>query len=184
MSKTEHAARPIRLLGICGSLRKASLNRLALELLQDAAPASVQMRVFQRMAELPLFNPDTEHLMVPALEALKQDIAAADVLVIASPEYAHGISGVMKNALDHLVSSEEFVYKRVALINTSPRASHAQLALCEVLRTMSAQLIDKACVDLPLLGCGLSAEQLALEHSVQQSLLKMLVAIQDELSRD
>lgn len=75
--------------------------------------------------------------------------------MIASPEYAHGISGPMKNAPDWLVSGDEFPGKRVMLINTSPLAGHAEQALREVIRTMSGIVVERAYVSIPLLGSNL-----------------------------
>jgi NAD(P)H-dependent FMN reductase len=64
--------------------------------------------------------------------------------LISSPEYARGVAGVMKNALDWLVRSFEFPNKPVGLINTSPRATHAVAALTLTLETMSARLVRDA----------------------------------------
>ncbi len=84
-------------------------------------------------------------------------LQAADGVLIASPEYAHGVTGVMKNALDWAVSGEEFVGKHIALFNTSPRASHAYAALKEIVTVMSGRIVDEASITLPLLGSQLDA---------------------------
>lgn len=145
--------KPQRYLCISGSLRTASLNTLALRALQQLAPAHIDVQLFDRVGEIPLFNPDDDERPHAAVVALKEAVAAADVLVLASPEYAHGISGVMKNLLDHLVSGEEFVGLRVVLVNTSPRAHIAQDSLAEVVRTMGGDLLEG--VEVELLGGGL-----------------------------
>lgn len=152
--------RKFKLLGLSGSLRKRSLNMAALKALKTIAPRHVELDIGS-IAELPLFNPDLEGEPIPALIELKAALKQADGLVIASPEYAHGISGPMKNALDWLVSGEEFPDKPIMLINTSPRASHAQAALIEVLTTMSAKVVESACVAIPLLGSDLDLELIA-----------------------
>ena len=64
-------------------------------------------------------------------------------MIIASPEYAHGVSGVLKNALDWLVGSDGFAGKPVLILNAAPRARHAIVALREILATMSAQIVDE-----------------------------------------
>lgn len=142
---------PYRLLALSGSLRKASLNALAIQTLKELAPASIRVQQHS-LADLPLFNPDIEDDGIASVASLKQALKAADGLIIASPEYAHGISGVMKNALDWLVSGDEFVDKPIMLINTSARATHGQAALKEVITTMSGNLIKAAHVTIPLLG--------------------------------
>jgi len=147
----------VKILALCGSLRQASYNMAALEALQRLAPKQVDVDIYRGLGDLPLFNPDLEGQVIPAFDELRAALATCHGLVIASPEYAHGISAVMKNALDWLVSGEEFVHLPVALINTSPRASHAQAALREVIRTMSGNIIEQACVSIPLLGSHLDA---------------------------
>lgn len=147
----------MKILALSGSLRERSYNTAALEALSKVAPEGVEISVFEGIRNLPLFNPDLEAQRLVTVEKLKEALGSSEGLVIASPEYAHGISGVMKNALDWLVSGKEFVYMPVMLINTSPRAHHAQDALQEVITTMSGNIIEKACLSLPLLGSGLDA---------------------------
>ena len=77
--------------------------------------------------------------------------------MICGPEYAHGIAGSLKNALDWLVGSLEFSEKPIAVINASPRATHAKAQLLEVLTTMNGQVVISASIDLPLMGRGLDA---------------------------
>jgi chromate reductase, NAD(P)H dehydrogenase (quinone) len=143
----------MNLLGLSGSLRRASLNSAALAAARDLAPPGVEVTVSQAIGRLPLFNPDLDEAGPPAdVARFRAEIGRADGLLIACPEYAHGVPGAFKNALDWLVSSVEFPGKPIALINVSPRAFHAQASLREVLTTMSARLIPEAFVSLPLLG--------------------------------
>ena len=127
-------------------------------------------------------NPELEAVAIAPVEELKQAIAKSQCLVIASPEYAHGISGVMKNALDWLVSGEEFVYKPIMLINTSPRAYHAEAALKEVLVTMSGAVIESACVSLPLLGSTLDVSTIVKTPALSAPLKEKLLTFYDSIS--
>lgn len=82
----------------------------------------------------------------------RAQLQAADGVLISSPEYAHGVPGVMKNALDWVVGSGEFLNKPVALLNASPRSTYAQTSLTETLTVMTARLIAEASVSIPLPG--------------------------------
>lgn len=103
---------------------------------------------------MPLFNADCEDESIPVVSQLKAAVGESSGLIISSPEYAHGISGPMKNALVWLVIGDEFPYKPIMLINPSPRATHAQAALMDVLTTMSGNIVEDTYVALPLLSCG------------------------------
>ncbi len=89
----------LRLLGIAGSLRKGSLNRALLHAIGDELPAGVAMDVHDRLGEIPVFDPDAAIAPEP-VTAFKQAIAAADGLVIVTPEYNYSIPGFLKNAID------------------------------------------------------------------------------------
>jgi len=163
----------IELLALCGSLRQASYNSAALQALKQLAPATVKIHIAP-IGGLPLFNPDRENEAIAPLLSLKSSLKTSQGLIIASPEYAHGVSGPLKNALDWLVSGEEFPYKPIMLINTSPRAHHALDALREILTTMSGVLVDEASVEIPLLSSGLDAQGIVENPAFSQLLLEGL----------
>jgi len=157
---TEAAASPKRVLCLCGSLRRVSANRAALEAAQALAPASLQLEIHRGMDVLPPFSPDLEvdPLPRPVLD-LREAVGRADALLVACPEYAHGIPGAFKNLLDWLVGAVEFPGKPVLLLNTSARGSHhAQDALMDVLGTMSARLLTEEPLPVRLPGAGCSVE--------------------------
>ena len=142
-----------RILALSGSLRALSSNSAILRVAALVAPPNSYVELQSGLDVLPFFNPDLDReLEDPALpaavRALRQQLGAADALLISSPEYAHGVSGMMKNALDWLVGGEEMVNKPVGMINTSPHATHAWDALRETVRTMSANLVDDACIPI------------------------------------
>lgn len=170
----------MKVLAVPGSLRHASINAACCRALAQLAPGRVRLSGHPGL--LPLFNPDLEAAPPASVRDWREAVQAADVLLIASPEYAHGISGVMKNALDWLVSFEGFVDKPVALVNTSPRAHHAFESLQEVLRTMNARLLRQACLGLPLLGgCATEAAMLA-DPALRAAMQALLRTLQDELA--
>lgn len=109
----------------------------------------MQVHLYEGLGNLPLFNQDIESDEPRAVMQLQTAICRADAVLFASPEYAHGISGVLKNALDWMVSNGVLVGKPVALWNASPRASHALAALRETLKVMAVRLVEAA--DLQML---------------------------------
>lgn len=154
-------AAPRRVLCLHGSLRRVSSNRAALEAAQRLAPATLELELYKGAGQLPLFNPDDEHdSLPPAVLALREAVGRADALLIACPEYAHGVPGAFKNLFDWLVGSLEFPGKPVLLLNTAARGSyHAQEALAEILRTMSAELLSAQPFPVALPGAGCTATQ-------------------------
>lgn len=92
--------RQFRVLGFAGSLRKASLNRFLLRAAQELAPSAMTIEVFD-LLPIPLYNGDVEAAgEPPAVGQFKQAITDADAVLIATPEYNHGVPGVTKNAID------------------------------------------------------------------------------------
>ena len=174
----------LTLFALCGSLRQQSINKACLLALQQLCSGYIDIVIDEDIGLLPLFNPDNEQQENKALARMKQQLAAADGLIIASPEYAHGISGVLKNALDWLVSGPEFVEKPVMLINTSARAHHAQAALREVVTTMSGAIIDEACVTVALLSKNPTADDILQMTGVTDTLLLGLAAFSRAIRTD
>lgn len=167
----------ISILAICGSLRAASYNMAALRAAVQLAPAGISVHLYEGIGALPLFNPDLDDAGLAPVEDWRARIIAADALLVASPEYAHGVSGVIKNAFDWAVSMETFPGKPVGLLNTSPRASHAQAALHEILVTMSARMVPDASLSLPLQGSGLDAAGILARPELVAALEASLAAL-------
>jgi chromate reductase len=112
----------LRVLGIAGSLRRASYNRGLLRAAAEAAPAGVTIETFD-LAPLPLYDGDVEAAGVPApVAALKEAIRAADGVLFATPEYNYGVPGVLKNAIDWASRPPEWAFrnKPIALVGASP----------------------------------------------------------------
>lgn len=137
------------LVGFSGSLRTGSFNAALLRAAAAAMPAGSRLQIMS-IAAFPLYNADDEaaHGVPAAVAALKEAIAAADGLLIATPEYNNSIPGVTKNALDWLTRPPAdiprvFAGKPVALIGASPGGFGtilSQNAWLPVLRTIGAEL--------------------------------------------
>lgn len=171
-------------LTISGSLRAASSNSRLLHAAALLAPRSLTIVSFGGLGALPHFNPDLDIDPFPEpVQALRRAVDSADAMLISSPEYAHGVSGVLKNALDWLVSGVEIVGKPVGLLNASPRATHAQAALAETLVTMAATIVPAASLPVPLLGRGLEAADIAADPVLAETIRSALAALVDAVSQ-
>jgi NAD(P)H-dependent FMN reductase len=161
----------MRLLAFSGSLRRASTNTALLDALSGLAPVGVEIVIYREMGALPHFNPDDDgDAPPPSVVSLRRLVGTSRGLIIAAPEYAHGVPGALKNVLDWLVASLEFPDKPVALINAAPRAHHAQAALREILATMSARLIAEAFILPPLTGQDSHANRIVANPALAQAL--------------
>jgi chromate reductase, NAD(P)H dehydrogenase (quinone) len=175
----------VKLLALSGSLRAASTNTATLEALGALAPPGVEIVIYRDLGALPHFNPDDDETAPPpAVAALRALVGSAAGLIIAAPEYAHGVPGAFKNALDWLVASDAFPGKPVAMINTAPRSFHAQSALRETLATMSARLIPEAFVALPLTGKMVDAADIAANPRFAAALRAALDAFVEAIRGD
>lgn len=168
----------LRLLAISGSLRQASSNTALLTAMATVAPPDVIITVYDRLDALPHFNPDRES--DPSFELVadfRAQLRNADGVLISTPEYAHGLPGVLKNALDWVVGSGELVDKPVALVNASTRSTFAQASLQEILSTMSAKLVDEAFVTVPLMGRTLPDGGIAADQEIVAALRASMTAL-------
>jgi len=172
----------MKILALSGSLRAGSINSAALRAAARLAAPGIEVQVYGALGELPLFNPDREADSPMSVLAFQRAVSASDALLIASPEYAHGVSGTIKNALDWLVGFAPFAGKRVAVLNTSPRSCHADAALRETLCTMAAIIVEPASIAIPLLGSRLDEDGMIADAAVAGALRAALSALQDAVA--
>jgi chromate reductase len=134
----------MKILAIIGSIRAGSSSGAIVGAAVRLAPRDAVIARYESLAALPHFSPDLDvEPLPPSVAALRAAIGGSDALLIATPEYAHGMPGSLKNALDWLVSATEPIEMPVLLISASPGgAAHAHAQLSEVLRTMNLRLVD------------------------------------------
>ena len=139
----------MKIVGVSGSLRRASFNTALLRAAAGLMPAGSELAV-ETIHGIPLYDGDLEAAegIPPAVAALKDKIAAADALLLGTPEYNNAMPGVFKNAIDWLSrppadAARVFAGRKVALIGASPGGFGtilAQNAWLPVLRTLGLDL--------------------------------------------
>jgi chromate reductase len=144
MDRTEET---VRIVGISGSLRRASFSTSLLQLLAERAAPSIDIQVVT-LEDIPLYNEDLDqNPEIPSVAAFKKLIVESDGVLIATPEYNHGVPGVLKNALDWAsrpVFESCFKNKPVSIISSSKAFTggvRAQYQLREALISMHAHLV-------------------------------------------
>jgi NAD(P)H-dependent FMN reductase len=152
------------LLAVGGSLQVRSSNRGLLELAARLAPATgAELVPAPSVGTIPHFDPDVERDGVPpAVADWRARVQAADGVLLASPEYAHGIPGSLKNALDWLVGSGDLYDSPVAVLSASPRpngSTYLRSMLEETLRAQGARVVASTTVTVPT-GTDVAAEPL------------------------
>jgi NAD(P)H-dependent FMN reductase len=175
-------AEPMRVLAISGSLRAASSNTVLLRAAMLAAPPGVEVVMYEGIGTLPHFNPDLDRALddprLPhEVRDLRARVGASHGLLICSPEYAHGVPGSLKNALDWLVGGSEMPEMPVALVNASAASVFAQASLAETLRTMSARVVEGSPFLAPMSGRGLDAAGAAADPELGGTLRAALDAL-------
>jgi NAD(P)H-dependent FMN reductase len=144
------ATSSLSVVAISGSLRAESSNGALLRAAAALAPPGMAITFLTGLDTLPPFNPDldTEGAVPPApVTAFRASLAGAHGFVICSPEYAHGVPGALKNALDWVVSSGEFTDKPILLLNASAAGGgFAQASLTETLTVMGGRILEASLV--------------------------------------
>lgn len=126
---------------ICGSTRSTSSNLSLLREIKNLASGIFEINIFTGIAEIPHFNPDLDNDHPPQEVILfRKQLKAADGILICTPEYAMGVPGTLKNAIDWTVSSCEFSHKPTALITASSLGEKGHASLLETLKIIEADI--------------------------------------------
>ncbi len=131
----------MRLFAISGSLRSGSSATALAGALADLGPSGTTLTVYDELESIPPFHPDRDREgdVAPAPVArLRARLRAADAVVVSTPEYAFGVPGVLKNALDWTVASGDFAGKPTAVIGSSPSDLGGDKAFASLVLTMCA----------------------------------------------
>ncbi len=155
------------ILAVCGSLQQQSSNLTLLQKAVAMAPAGVEIKIFEGLADLPHFNPDLEKDGPPlAVLRWRSALAGSDAVLVASPEYGHSLPGALKNAIDWVIGSGELERKIVAVtaaVAGPERGRMGLQALKQTLGAVSARIVGGEPIAR---GAGFDAEVEALVREV------------------
>ncbi len=176
------AAKPVRLLGLSGSIRRQSHCTAVLRTLADSLGGKAEMTLFP-LNDIPPYDPDLDAENTPApATALREAIAGADGLAVISPEYNYGMSGVLKNALDWAsrpAMKSPVRGKPILIMTASPAFTggvRAQHEMRETLAGMMGRVIAR-----PQVGIGMVHEKIKEGRLTDQAALTFALAAIDDL---
>jgi len=182
VSQDDTETRPRVIVGIAGSLRRGSYNRALLEAARGLAPKNLSIEIFD-LRDVPLYDGDVEAAGdPPAVRELKQRIARADGILIATPEYNGAIPGVLKNAIDWASRPPERALrgKSIAIVGATPgrgNTSRAQLSARQVLTNVGAQILDNPGVAITGAGDRFDANVKLIDDETRVNLRALLEAL-------
>ncbi len=165
-----------KILAISGSLRSGSTNFSLLNACKTLCSQFADIKILEGLENLPFFNPDLDkEPLEPKVSQLRKQIHQADALLISTPEYAHGIPGLLKNMLDWLVSDPYMLGKPIGLVYASTsEASFAQASLVEILTTMSARVVHDATLNVKASRTKISSSGIVKDVSLERELKKLV----------
>jgi chromate reductase, NAD(P)H dehydrogenase (quinone) len=178
----------MNVIGISGSLRKGSFNTAALRAAQGLAPEGMTIEVAE-IGDLPLYNDDVRAAgFPPPAERLRAQIAAADAVLLVTPEYNYSISGVLKNAIDWASRppSQPFEAKPVAIMGASPGlfgSARAQYHLRQMLIFLNAMPVNRPEVMIGQAQNKFDADGNLTDEPTREFIRKLLVALRDWTER-
>ncbi|MFX3634135.1 MAG: NADPH-dependent FMN reductase [Candidatus Pristimantibacillus sp.] len=168
----------INIVAISGSLRQKSSNTALMNAIIGMAPETMEFTIYGGLNDLPHFNPDMDTEEGPdSVGKLRRQLSEADGVLICTPEYGNGVPGVLKNALDWLVSSVVFMNKPTAVISASPTPmggdkAHASLLL--TLHMINATIVEGGTLIIPHINLKLSQDGSITHPETKQELLAVL----------
>ncbi len=178
---------PVRILLVSGSLRAGSTNTALLRTARAVAPPGVEAVIYDGLGTLPWFNPDDDPEggpVHPAVAQLRAQLAAADAVLFCTPEYAGALPGSFKNLLDWTVGGGETYGMPAGWINVSGPAAPtggagAHDSLRSVLTYTGTDVVDAACVRLPVSRSAVGPDGLVEEPTIRAGVAAVLAALAD-----
>lgn len=156
----------LNILAISGSLRTDSSATAVMKEAISMMPEGIHVTVYEGMGDLPHFN---DSATTPAeVDRFRKMVAGSDGVLICTPEYAFGIPGSLKNALDWTVGTGEFVEKPVALITAASVGKNAHAALLLTLTALSSRVADGAGLVIPFIRARLDENKKIKDASLRQ----------------
>ena len=163
-------------------MRATSTNTAVLRTLAELAPRHVSCQLYEELGDLPAFNPDADlPPLAPPVHRLRAAVHRAHGIVFSTPEYAGALPGSFKNLLDWTIGDDDAdsIYEKpVGWINASARAAEGAYGeLQTVLGYAHAQVVEAACIDVPITTTMIGEDSLVADHEARAALARLVEAL-------
>ncbi|EJR42103.1 NADPH-dependent FMN reductase [Bacillus mycoides] len=176
-----------KIIAISGSIREGSSNTNILKTLAAFIPEGIDYTIYNGIDELPHFNPDVDRVGAPVVvEEFRKTLSEAHALIICTPEYAKSIPGVLKNALEWLVSSAELYKKPVAIITASPSIAggdKAHESLLLTLGMLDTIVVQNGSLLIPSVRTKFSDDAKVTDEDTKKALISLVQSVVDEIKK-
>ena len=174
-----------KVLSISGSTRASSTNLNYIKAIRDLAADVFSVDLFEGLMGIPPFNPDDDFENPPAVIInFRNQLRNVDGILICTPEYAMGVPGVLKNAIDWTVSSMEFSKKPVALITASLSGLKGHAALLETLYIIEARITPDTGLVIPFAKTKIAADCTITDEATLLEVKKLIAAFSTQMNEE
>ena len=166
-----------KILALNGSTRADSTNLKFIKAIKVLSAEHFSINVFEGLTLLPHFNPDLDTNNAPeSVMDFRRQLKETDGILICTPEYAFGIPGTLKNAVDWTVSSGEFYDKPVALITASTSGEKAHASFSETLNAVGARITNDTRLLISNAKTKINADNIITDNETRDKLKHLIVA--------
>jgi NAD(P)H-dependent FMN reductase len=164
-----------KLAAICGSTKSTSLNLSLIYAIADLTASDFELTVISNIDQIPHFNPQLDNDAPPEnVVVFREQLKNADAILICTPEYAMGVPGTLKNAIDWTVSSCEFSHKPTALITASSQGFKGHTSLLETLKVIEANITDQTQLIISYVKTKVSADGFIKDEEAKQQVMDVM----------
>jgi NAD(P)H-dependent FMN reductase len=173
-------------LAICGSTRQSSSNHQLIAAITNLAADQFDVELLENLATIPHFNPDLDTDLTTAPEPVQEfrrKLATADGILICTPEYAMGVPGTLKNAIDWTVSSMHFSQKPVALITAATSGLKAHQSLLDTLHVIESYITTDTQLVISGIRVKVNAQDGITDKDIREQVKKLIIALAENMER-
>jgi chromate reductase len=158
-----------KVLALSGSTRTNSTNHFLINAISRLASGKFEVTIYDGLSDLPHFNPDQDTKHPPeSVKVFRKLLRQSDGILICTPEYAMGVPGTLKNAIDWTVSSCEFSHKPTALITASSMGEQAHASLLGTLKIIEARIDTGTSLLIPYAKTKINEQGITDKETLEQ----------------